>query len=124
MARIITEKDIINLKEDLKYRWDLTIENDLIKKYQIPIRVLRDINQGRKFQTIGNFDYPIRKKNIGNNANLSISDVENILNDLRTTKLSQTEIGKKYGNVHRNTISKINRGETYIIKNYDYPARS
>ena len=108
----------------MKYRWDLTIENDLIKKYQIPIRVLRDINQGRKFQTIGNFDYPIRKKNIGNNANLSISDVENILNDLRTTKLSQTEIGKKYGNLHRNTISKINRGETYIIKNYDYPARS
>lgn len=120
----LTEKDIINLKEDLKYRWDLTIENDLIKKYQIPIRVLRDINQGRKFQTIGNFDYPIRKKNIGNNANLSISDVENILNDLRTTKLSQTEIGKKYGNLHRNTISKINRGETYIIKNYDYPART
>lgn len=119
----LTEKDVLNLKEDLKYRWDLNIESDLIKKYNIPIRVIRDINQGRKFQTIGNFNYPIREKNIRNNNNLSIEDIKNILNDLRTTKLSQTKIGEKYNNLHRNTISKINKGEAYIIKDYDYPAR-
>lgn len=119
----LTEKDVLNLKEDLKYRWDLNIESDLIKKYNIPIRVMRDINQGRKFQTIGNFKYPIREKNIRNNNNLSIEDIKNILNDLRTTKLSQTKIGEKYNNLDRNTISKINKGEAYIIKDYDYPAR-
>jgi len=34
-----------------------------------------------------------------------------------------TDIGKKYKNLHRDTISKINKGKTYIIEGYDYPAR-
>jgi hypothetical protein len=34
-----------------------------------------------------------------------------------------TDIGKQYKNLHRDTISKINQGKTYVIENYDYPAR-
>ena len=33
-----------------------------------------------------------------------------------------TNIGLKY-KINRNTVSKINKGEAYIIKDYDYPAR-
>jgi hypothetical protein len=33
-----------------------------------------------------------------------------------------SDIGIKY-NIHRDTVSKINKGESYLIKNYDYPAR-
>lgn len=33
-----------------------------------------------------------------------------------------TEIGEKYG-FYRNSISQINKGISYIIKDYDYPAR-
>lgn len=39
-----SEQELLDLKSDLKYRWDLTIENDLLKKYKIPLRVLREIN--------------------------------------------------------------------------------
>lgn len=117
-----TEQQLINLKEDLLYRWDLEIEKDLSKKYNIPIKILRDINSGNKFSEYGNFSYPIRKKNIRNNNNLTLNDVVNILVLLRTTNLSMTKIGEQF-NLNRSTISKINSGDSYIIKEYDYPAR-
>lgn len=116
------EKKLLNLKEDLYYRWDLKIESDLIDKYQIPLRILRDINNGRKFENIGDFNYPIRKKNIRNNKNFTQQDIVNILKELRTTTNSQTDIGLKYG-INRSTVSAINLGTAYPIKDYDYPAR-
>lgn len=119
----LTEKDIIEIKEDLKYRWDLTIEEDLTVKYNIPLYLIRDINQGRKFSDFGDYNYPIRDKSIQNNINFTQQDVINILNDLRNTTLSQTRIGEKYC-IHRNTVAKINSGKAYIIKDYDYPART
>ena len=116
------EEELLELKDDLYYRWDLTIENDLTKKYNIPLKVLRDINQGNIFKNLGKYTYPIRSKNVRNNQNFTIDDVLSILNDLRNTSYSMTEIGLKY-HIHRNTVSKINKGESYIIKDYDYPAR-
>ena len=116
------ERELLQLKDDLLYRWDLEIENDLAKQYNIPIRIIRSINQGHLFENIGNYKYPIRNKNIRNNQNFTIDDVLNILSDLRNTTKSMSDIGNKY-NIHRNTVSKINKGEAYIIKNYDYPAR-
>lgn len=116
-------QELLQLKDDLYYRWDLTIENDLIKKYNIPLKILRDINQGRIFQDIGNYKYPIRGKNIRNNNNFSQTDILNILNDLKNTSKSMTEIGLKY-NIHRDSVSKINKGYSYIIKDYQYPARN
>ena len=116
------EEELLELKEDLCYRWDLTIENDLVEKYNIPLKILREINQGDIFQDIGNYKYPIRNKNVRNNHNFTTNDVINILTDLRNTSQSMSDIGIKY-NIHRNTVSKINKGESYIIKNYDYPAR-
>ena len=115
-------KELLNLKEDLFYRWDLSIEQDLVKKYNIPLKILRDINNGKKFEEYGKYNYPIRKRNIRNNNNFSIEDVQNILNLLRNTNLSMSKIGEKYS-VGRDTISKINKGQSYIIKNYNYPAR-
>ena len=111
------------LKDDLKFRWDLTIENDLTQKYNLPIKVLRDINQGRKFQNYGEYIYPIRQKNIRNNNNFTYDIVVKILFDLRYTSLPATKLAEKY-NVHRNTITAINAGQTYRIKDYDYPARN
>lgn len=116
------EEELLQLKDDLLYRWDLEIENDLAKQYNIPIRIIRSINQGHLFENIGNYKYPIRNKNIRNNQNFTIDDVLNILSDLRNTTKSMSDIGNKY-NIHRNTVSKINKGEAYIIKDYDYPAR-
>ena len=116
------EEELLQLKDDLLYRWDLEIENDLAKQYNIPIKIIRSINQGHLFENIGDYKYPIRNKNIRNNQNFTIDDVLNILSDLRNTTKSMSDIGNEY-NIHRNTVSKINKGEAYIIKNYEYPAR-
>ena len=116
------EEELLQLKDDLLYRWDLEIENDLAKQYNIPIKIIRSINQGHLFENIGDYKYPIRNKNIRNNQNFTIDNVLNILSDLRNTTKSMCDIGNKY-NIHRNTVSKINKGEAYIIKNYEYPAR-
>lgn len=113
----ISEQDIINLKEDLKYRWDLRIETDLIKKYNLPLKIIRDINNGKKFDSIGNYNYPIRKKNIRNNNNFSYEDIINILDLLKNSNKTMTEIGNIY-NIGRDTVGKINKGLTYIIKDY------
>lgn len=118
----LTEETIIQLKEDILYRWDLTLENDLPKKWNIPKEILRAINHGKKFVEYGNFTYPIRDKNVRNKNNLTISDVQNILNDLRNSKMTMIEIGEKY-NFGRAAIRNINNGSTYIIKDYNYPAR-
>lgn len=117
-----SEEELLALKEDLYYRWDLEIEKDLTIKYNIPLSIVRKINQGDIFKNSGDYNYPIRNKNIRNNQNFTIDDVLNILSDLKNTKESMTNIGLKY-NIHRNTVSKINKGEAYIIKNYVYPAR-
>lgn len=83
---------------------------------------MHEINTGKKFNNIGEYNYPIRNKNIRNKNNLSKQDILNLLNDLRNTKTSMTVLGKKY-NFGRKTISNINNGLSYSIKNYDYPAR-
>lgn len=114
-------QELIDLKNDLLYRWDLTVDT-IAQNYHIPIKVIRDINNGRKFAEYGNFTYPIRAKNIRNNKQLTIKDVENILSLLRNTESSMEEIGKMY-QLHRDTISKINQGKAYLIKDFSYPAR-
>lgn len=113
---------LIELKEDLKWSWWLSIEVDLTNKYNIPLNIMHEINTGKKFENVGNYSYPIRNKNIRNKNNLSKQDIENLLNLLRTTNISMSELGKQY-NFGRATISNINIGAAYPIKNYNYPAR-
>lgn len=115
------EEDIIKLKEDLYYSWNLSIEEDLAKKYNIPLKLLHKINQGKEYKEIGEYEYPIRRKN-SNRNNLSIEETKEILYLLQNTKKSMKDIGEKY-NIHRDTVSKINKGITNPIKNYHYPAR-
>lgn len=72
----------------------------------------------------GEYEYPIRKKNIRNNNNITIEEVLQILDLLKNTSLSMTNIGEQYHHLDRSTISKINQGKAYIIKDYKYPART
>lgn len=117
------DKDkLIELKEDLKWSWWLSIEKDLVNKYNIPLNIMHDINTGKKFKDIGDYNYPIRNKNIRNKNNLSKEDIEELLFLLKTTNISMTELGKKF-NFGRAAISNINRGIAYPIKDYNYPAR-
>lgn len=117
-----SEEELINLKEDLKNRLDLKIEPDLQQKYNIPIRVLREINKGTKFMEYGNYDYPIRKKNTSR-LTISYNDILEILRLLRESTLSMSQIGKKFNILDRNTVARINKGQTFPIQGYNYPAR-
>ena len=118
----VDNDQLIELKEDLKWSWWLSIEKGLVNKYNIPLIILREINTGKRFQDIGDYSYPIRNKNTNNKNNLSKEDIEELLFLLRTTNISMTELGKKF-NFGRATVSNINRGLAYHIKDYDYPAR-
>lgn len=115
------EEDIYRLKDTILHDWWLSLEEDIPKKFNLPKAIVRKINHGEIYSEYGNYIYPIRRKNIRPNG-LSKQDVENILYQLRNTSLSMTEIGKEY-NRGRAFISKINKGETLPIKDYDYPAR-
>lgn len=118
-----SEEKLLQLKEDLMYRWDLTIDKDLTKKYNLPIDLLRDINNGRRFAEIGNYSYPIRKPNqISHKNPLTREEILEILHLLKDTTVPITKIAEKF-KVSRNTIYNINNGTTYLIKDFFYPAR-
>lgn len=118
------DKDkLIELKEDLKWSWWLSVEKDLVNKYDIPLNIMHEINTGKKFEDIGEYNYPIRNKNIRNKNNLSKEDIEKLLFLLRTTDISMTNLGKEF-NFGRAVISNINHGIAYPIKGYNYPARN
>lgn len=119
---ILAIDDLLSLKEDIKYRWDLSLEQDLPKKYNISVALLRDINHGNKYSEYGEYNYPIRRINVRNKNHLRQEDILKILDLLRNTNETMENIGKKY-NFGRAAISKINNGENYIIKDYNYPAR-
>lgn len=118
-----SEDVLLQLKEDLAYSWDLTIEKDLVEKYKIPIALLRDINNGRRFSEIGNYNYPIRKPNQISHKNPFIrEEILEILHLLKNTSTPITKIAEKFG-ASRKTIYNINNGSTYPIKDFAYPAR-
>ena len=118
-----SEEKLLQLKEDLMYGWDLTIDKDLTKKYNLPIALLRDINNGRRFAEIGDYNYPIRKPNqISHKNPLTREEILEILHLLKDTTVPITKIAEKF-KVSRNTIYNINNGTTYLIKDFLYPAR-
>lgn len=45
----INEEIILSIKEDLLYSWELNIEQDIFKKYNIPLKIIREINYGKKY---------------------------------------------------------------------------
>lgn len=116
-----SEQELLNLKEDLKYSWWLQMDNgDLYQKYGISRKLLYHINQGRMFAEVGDYTYPIRTQR--NTQLFTKEQVLEILKELKESHLSMEKIGNKY-NVTRGTISKVNHGLIYPIKDYKYPAR-
>ena len=63
----------------------------------------------------GNIPHPIALK--------SYNDVDEIIELLKTTKLSNIEIGEKYG-VSDQAISDINNGRAWVRDDIDYPIRN
>lgn len=80
----------------------------------------------KKFNTINPNGYNVSEVNdVAHSVYLNISKetVLNIIKDLKNTKLSIIELGKKYG-VNKSTIYRINKGAVHIQENENYPIRN
>lgn len=116
----LSEENLLSLKEDLKWDWELNIEKDISQKYNLPIGIIRDINQGRLFCEYGEYEYPIRNKNFIKKTNsLTKEQVKEIIKDLRAGK-TKVEISKKF-NIGRHLVLNIQRGNSYRLKDENYP---
>ena len=91
----------------------------LAKKYNIAASTIKDFNDGKTYFR-PEINYPIRKENpIGK---LTESDVDIIINILKTSYRSFEDIGKEF-NVEARAISRINSGVFHKRSNEEYPIR-
>lgn len=113
-------KTIIYMLQDESYSY-----NDIKEKTGVSLTHIYNINIGaRRPQT--NINYPIRKPNTKGTKGLKFSQEEIILihEDLLNSNMDFNVLAKKYS-CNRETISRINKGETksYRLNNYEYPLR-
>lgn len=111
----ITEKEAKAIIEDLK-NWGLSF-NQIVKKYRITNDILRHIRDGSSWHQEDE-EYPIRPhENV-----LQQRKVDEVKRLLKTTTLSQKEIGKRVG-WNRSAVTMINIGKNHFDPNETYPIR-
>ena len=93
--------------------------NDIAGKTGISVPHLSQINTGKRHHDDKEV-YPLNSMTQG--RLLSNQDIEEIIDFLKNTKLSQKIIGEKF-NVTQTCISQINLGKSYKNNNLDYPIR-
>ena len=89
---------------------------EIAKKYKVSYTTISKINRGITY-TQKDYSYPIRK-----NKKKTLTDYDSIIQLLLTTKLSFTDIGKKF-NLSVSTIGRINNGKIHHMDNLNYPIR-
>lgn len=111
------DKEIIELaKQMLKDKFSF---NDIAIETGISVPHLSEINTGKRHHD-DKENYPLNSMTCG--RLLSNQDIEEIVELLKNTKISQKVIGEKF-NVTQTCISKINLGKSYKNDNLDYPIR-
>lgn len=108
---------------------DLTYE-EIAKEFNINPRLMSTINIGKyDYYKLDGYSYPLRDKAIlkisgfdSIHAKLTRDEVIEIISLLKDSDMMIKDIADKYG-VSRNTISKVNQGNTYFIEEVDYPIR-
>lgn len=112
---------VIEMLKDESYSY-----NDIIEKTGISMTHIYNINTGKRRKR-DNLEYPIRKSNTKGTKGLKFSPEENkeIHKLLLETTLTFEEIANQF-NCKKETISRINKGETknYILDEYTYPLRN
>lgn len=111
------DREVIELaKQMIKDKMNF---NDIAAETGISVPHLSEINTGKRHHDDKEF-YPLNSMTQG--RLLSNQDVEEIIDFLKNTKLSQKVIGEKF-NISQTCISKINLGKSYKNNNLDYPIR-
>lgn len=111
----ITESKAKAIKEDLK-NWDLPLKT-IVKKHKVTNDIVRHIKDGTSWYDI-NETYPLRPQE----SELTEIKVNKVIELLKTTNLSQKEIGKIVG-WNRSAITMINIGKNHHRNNENYPIR-
>lgn len=93
---------------------------EIAKKYNTTAKIVADINHGIT-HIQSNISYPIRIRK-GRTGGIDINIRLNIINDLKYTNLSYTQLAQKY-NVSKGMIGHINYGRYNPIEDIDYPIR-
>jgi group I intron endonuclease len=114
---LLDEESVWNLTNDLKYT-DLSFV-ELAKKYNFESNVsISEFNNGITY--VRDIEYPIRKEVY--NGKLTNKDVQDIINILKYTYRSYSDIASQYGLEYK-AIKRINSGELHYDPNIEYPIR-
>lgn len=111
----LTEEQVKSIQKDLQ-NYSLSLEQ-IRKKYRISKDILRHIKDGSSWHD-ENLHYPLRPTQ----KELNTIKVNKVKELLKTTNLSQADIGKQVG-WNRSAITMINIGKNYFDKNEQYPIR-
>lgn len=92
----------------------------IAQRYGTNKKTVLGINKGFRYYN-ENFQYPLRQKpNI--NGKLTEDDIDDIIEELKHSYATNTEIGELYG-VSEHTIRNINQGIAHFRENEEYPIR-
>ena len=109
--RAIRKYGIENFSFEVLEECDINSLNELERKWILYYRS-NENEFGYNSTLGGNVNYPL--------TFLQVNEIKHLL---KTTKLSQQEIGEKY-NISQRMVSAINIGESWIESNIEYPLRS
>ena len=114
----LLQVDIDNIIKELQENK----ESDVIlaEKYNTTPKIIADINHGITHRK-ENLTYPLRVRK-GRTGGISFEIRLQIINDLKTTSLSYSELAKKYG-LSKGMIGHINYGRYNPVEGIDYPIR-
>ena len=111
----ITFKVAQQIKKDL-LNWKIP-RKQIVKKYNISYDILRHINDGDSWKD-ENLSYPLRPME----KELNELRADKVIELLKTTKLTQKEIGQIVG-WNRSAITMINLGKNHFRDDENYPIR-
>lgn len=113
----VKDKDLPLIIQDLKEN-KLT-DREIAKKFNLTDKIIADINHGYSHK-VDNITYPIKIKK--GRQKLTEQQADEIKYLLKTTKLSYSEIGKKY-NITKGNVYQINTGRNFKRDKDSYPIR-
>lgn len=112
---ILTKSQLDRLTYDLKYSNYTYVQ--LSKIYNISVNQVKAINSGTSWHR-DYIDYPLRQMVFSGKNEI----IEQIQKDLLSTNINFADLAKKY-NCSKNTIQRINSGETHRNSKLLYPLR-
>lgn len=117
---VLSKEQIQEIIHLLKHEYLIKME-DIGKQYNVSVSTIERINNGLTPYHISNEKYPIRKKG-ANFKKFSEKEIDEIINLLKNSNLSQIEIASKY-QCERKIIREINLGIKYFREEEKYPIR-